>query len=81
MGIDDPRPFFPRVTLVDHIDRKEDGPASSGQAVFLCLGLLGMVIGSEPGTGSAPGEAFDYKRQAWKSLVTVTLKTEAIPLP
>ena len=77
VSIDDPRPFYPRATLVDTVDRVPVGPASGGQASFLCLSGFGHVITAPQGTGTV----FGYVRQAWRSSVVVTLKTTGIPLP
>jgi hypothetical protein len=75
--IDDPRPFYPRATLVDTIDRVPVGPPSEGRAEFVCLRVFGNVITAREGTGTV----FGYVRQAWRSSVNVRLKTTGIPLP
>lgn len=75
--IDDPRPFYPRATLVDTVDRVRVGPPSEGRAAFVCLSILGVVMTAREGTGTV----FGYVRQAWRSSVNVTLKTTGIPLP
>ncbi len=77
ISIDDPRPFYPRATLVDTVDRVKDGPATSGQASFMCLAIFGVVIASREGTGTR----FKFIRQAWHSSVVVKVQTMAIPLP
>jgi hypothetical protein len=75
--IDDPRPFYPRATLVDTVDRTRVGSPSEGRAAFVCLAALGVVMTAREGTGTS----FGYVRQAWRSSVTATLQTDGIPLP
>ncbi|MEO8621888.1 MAG: hypothetical protein ABI625_12535 [bacterium] len=75
--IDDPRPFYPRATMVDTIDRVKDGLPTPGRAEFMCLGILGVLMPARQGAGTV----FKFLRQAWRSTVVVTLETSSIPLP
>lgn len=77
VSIDDPRPFYPRATIVDTVDRKPSGSPSEGSAEFMCLRIFGNVINA----GQVTGTRFTYVRQAWTSTARVTLQTTAIPLP
>jgi hypothetical protein len=77
VSIDDPRPFYPRATIVDTVDRKPSGRPSKGSAAFVCLTIFGSVISAREGTGTR----FAFVRQAWTSTARVTLQTSAIPLP
>ncbi len=77
ISIDDPRPFYPRATIVSTVDRTPFGDPSQGSAPFVCLAVFGNVMSAAEGTG----EQFTFVRQTWMSTAHVALKTSAIPLP
>ncbi len=78
IALNDPRPFYPTVRIVDRIEREVVGAPRDGVGWFMCLGMLGVVADS---TREGGGAAFNYQFQAWRSRVTVTIEASAVPLP
>ena len=76
IALDDPRPFYPTVRIVDRIEREVVGAPRDGVGWFMCLGMLGVVADS---TRERGGAAFNYQFQAWRSRVTVTIETSRSP--
>jgi hypothetical protein len=74
---EDPRPFWPRVVIVNNVESKEIGIPHSGTAYFVCLGVLGVVMDSNPEYGTP----FEYLRHTWRSKVTAQVEATAVPLP
>ncbi len=75
--IDDPRPFYPRVQILDTVERSPAGIPTEGRASFVCLGVLGVLMDAKPGTGTA----FTYLGRSWQSKVTLEITSTAVPLP
>ena len=75
--LDDPRPFWPVVRIVDQMVREPVGPTREGTAWFTCLGVLGIVHDSTRERGTP----FHYKHQSWRSRVTAAIDAAAVPLP
>lgn len=75
--LDDPRPFYPRVRIVDNVERAVAGEPRENTAWFSCLGVLGIAADASPETGNA----FQYTYQSWRSRVTVAIDSFAVPLP
>lgn len=74
---EDPRPFQPRVAIVDQIVRTAVGPPREGHAYFSCLGDLGFVADSTAEWGTR----FAYTHRNWRSTVTARVEATAVPLP
>jgi hypothetical protein len=74
---EDPRPFQPRVAIIDQIQRTRVGPERDRQAYFSCLGDLGFVADSTRERGTR----FEYTHQNWRSSVTAQVEATAVPLP
>jgi hypothetical protein len=75
--IRDPRPFWPTISIVDTVSVKQVAHPTPGTAWFGCLGALGVIMDSVPGSGSP----FEYMHRSWQSLVTASLQTNDVPLP
>ena len=75
--LDDPRPYWPVVRILDKLEQTPVGRVREGVAWFSCLGELGVVADSEPGQGTE----FIYLDRSWRSRVTLTLDSSAVPLP
>jgi hypothetical protein len=73
--LDDPRDFWPNVSISERIDRQPVGEPSSGEAAMTCLGILGVVA------PSPTGRLFTYHRQAWSASVVVGIDAQNVPLP
>jgi hypothetical protein len=75
--LDDPRPFNPMVRIVDRVDATKVGEPRTDVAWFACLGVLGIVADSSRERG-AP---FNYQYQQYRSRVTLSIDSMAVPLP
>ena len=75
--IRDPRPFWPIIRIVDAVSVKPAAHETAGTAWFGCLGALGVLMDSVPGSGTP----FEYIHHSWQSLVTASLVTNSVPLP
>lgn len=80
--IDDPKGFYPRVSLVPTVSRTAAGPLPDGFVSANCLGGLGIVLAGPLDPNLPPGpNTFAYTGSAWTSTVTFTVTADAIPLP